>query len=84
MESKIQKPIQSNRTGEVAEGLPGSLKSVACVKRNTKELGRPNSFLVCSEVSETDGNDRLTDDELGIRSAHSTQRAGEPLTRGRG
>jgi hypothetical protein len=52
MESKIQKPIQSNRKGEVAEGLPGSPKSVACVKRNTGELGRPNSFLVCSEVSE--------------------------------
>ena len=51
MESKIQKPIQSNRKGEVAEGLPGSHKSVACVKRNTRELGRPNSFLVCSEVS---------------------------------
>ncbi len=45
MESKIQKPTQSNRKGEVAEGLPGSLKSVACVKRNTRELGRPNSFL---------------------------------------
>ena len=58
MESKIQKPRQSNRKGEVAEGLPGSLKSVACVKRNTRELGRPNSFLVCSEVSVTDGNDR--------------------------
>jgi hypothetical protein len=38
--------------GEVTEGLPGSLKSVACVKRNTRELGRPNSFVVCSEVSE--------------------------------
>ena len=46
MESKIQKPIQSNRKkGEVAEGLPGSPKSVACVKRNTRELGRSNSFL---------------------------------------
>jgi hypothetical protein len=53
MESKIQKPIQSNRKGEVAEGLPGSLKSVACVKRNTRELGRPNSFLAV-EVSEAD------------------------------
>ena len=30
--------------GEVAEGLPGSLKSVACVKRNTRELGRANWF----------------------------------------
>jgi hypothetical protein len=46
MESKIRKPIQSNRKGEVGEGLTGSLKSVAGVKRNTRELGRPNSFLV--------------------------------------
>jgi len=36
MESKIQKPIQSNREGEVAEGLSGSPKSVACVKRNMR------------------------------------------------
>lgn len=41
----FQKPEQSNRKGEVAEGLPGSEKSVACVKRNTKELGRPSWFL---------------------------------------
>jgi hypothetical protein len=40
----FQKPKQSNRQGEVAEGLPGSGKSVACVKRNTKELGRPRWF----------------------------------------
>jgi len=26
------------------EGLPGSGKSVACVKRNTRELGRPSWF----------------------------------------
>jgi hypothetical protein len=74
MESKIQKPRQSNRKGEVAEGLTGSRKSVACVKRNTRELGRPNSFLAVREVSEADGNDRGTDDELGVRSAHSTRR----------
>ena len=53
MESKIQKPIQSNRKGEVAEGLSGSLKSVACVKRNTRELGRPNWFLH-GQVGEAD------------------------------
>jgi len=41
----VQKPKQSNREGEVAEGLPGSDKSAACVKRNTKELGRPSWFL---------------------------------------
>jgi len=40
-----QKPIRNNRNGEVVEGLPGSLKSMACVKRNTRELGRPNWFL---------------------------------------
>jgi hypothetical protein len=41
----FQKPKQNNRQGEVVEGLPGSGKSVACVKRNTKELGRPSWFL---------------------------------------
>jgi len=40
-----QKPKQSNRQGEVVEGLPGSEKRVACVKRNSKELGRPRRFL---------------------------------------
>jgi hypothetical protein len=36
---------QNNRQGEVVEGLPGSKKSVAWVKRNTRELGRPSWFL---------------------------------------
>ena len=49
----IQKPKQSNRQGEVAEGLPGSGKSMACVKRNTKELGRPRCFLQ-GQVGEAD------------------------------
>jgi len=40
----FQKPKQSNREGEVVEGLPGSDKSVACVKRNIRELGRPSWF----------------------------------------
>ena len=40
-----QKPRQSHRNGEEAEELPGSEKSVACVKRDITELGRPNSFL---------------------------------------
>ena len=44
MEWVFQKPTQSNRDGEVAEGLPGSGKSVARVKRSTKELGRPRGF----------------------------------------
>jgi hypothetical protein len=48
-----QKPRQSNRKGEVAEGLPGSDKSVACVKRDTKELGRPSCFLR-GQVGEAD------------------------------
>jgi hypothetical protein len=48
-----QKPKQSNRQGEVAEGLPGSEKSVACVKRNSKELGRPGWFLR-GQVGEAD------------------------------
>ena len=49
----FQKPIQNNRNGEVVEGLPGSGKSVACVKRNTRELGRPNWFLH-GQVGEAD------------------------------
>ena len=48
-----QKPKQSNRQGEVAEGLPGSDKSVARVKRNSKELGRPRWFLH-GQVGEAD------------------------------
>jgi hypothetical protein len=40
----LQKPTQNNRNGEVVEELPGSGKSVACVKRDTTELGRPNWF----------------------------------------
>jgi hypothetical protein len=35
------------------EGLPGSGKSVAYVKRNTRELGRPGWFLR-GQVSEAD------------------------------
>jgi hypothetical protein len=50
----VQKPKQSNRQGEVAEGLPGSGKSVACVKRNTKELGRPSRFPDIVGVGEAD------------------------------
>jgi hypothetical protein len=48
-----QKPKRSNRKSEVVEGLPGSGKSVACVKRNTRELGRPSRFLR-GQVSEAD------------------------------
>ena len=48
-----QKPKQGNRKGEVAEGLPGSGKSVACVKRSTRELGRPRCFLQV-QVGEAD------------------------------
>ena len=58
----FQKPTQSNRQGEVAEGLPGSEKSVACVKRNTKELGRPSWFLrrQVSEADQKKANRRLS------------------------
>ena len=49
----FQKPKQNNRKGEVVEGLPGSGKSVACVKRNTRELGRPSWFLR-GQVGEAD------------------------------
>ena len=49
----FQKPIQSIRYGKDAEGLPGSEKSVACVERDTKELGRPECFLR-GQVGEAD------------------------------
>jgi len=49
----VQKPRQSDRQGEVVEGLPGSDKSAACAKRNTRELGRPNWFRR-GQVSEAD------------------------------
>jgi hypothetical protein len=49
----VQKPRQSDRKGEVVEGLPGSDKSAACGKRNTRELGRPRWFLR-GQVSEAD------------------------------
>ena len=39
-----QKPTRRNRIGEVPEGLPGSTKSMVCVKRNEQELGRPRWF----------------------------------------
>jgi hypothetical protein len=41
MDLVFQKPKRSNREGEVVEGLPGSGKSAACEKRNTKNLGDP-------------------------------------------
>jgi hypothetical protein len=39
----VQKPRQSDRKGEVVEGLSGSDKSAACVKRNSENLGDPAS-----------------------------------------
>jgi hypothetical protein len=81
MESKIQKPTQSNRKGEGAEGLPGSPKSVACVKRNTRELGRPNWFLH-RQVGETDGTigelkTSLESDQLIVLGERESRSQGE-------
>ena len=79
----FQKPKQSNRQGEVVEGLPGSGKSVACVKRNTRELGRPSWFLRGagrrSRPKEGEPKTSWESDQL-----IDTQRTGEPFTRGRG
>jgi hypothetical protein len=36
------KPTQRDRFGEVCEGLPGSIKSVGCVKRSARDLGDPS------------------------------------------
>jgi hypothetical protein len=41
MVSTAQKPTQRERFGEFLDDLPGSTKSVACVKRNVKNLGDP-------------------------------------------
>jgi hypothetical protein len=41
MVSTAQKPTQRERFGEFLEGLPGSTKSVAGVKRNVENLGDP-------------------------------------------
>ena len=38
-----QKPTQRDRTGEIPEDLPGSMKSVVCVERSVKNLGGPSS-----------------------------------------
>jgi hypothetical protein len=48
-EANTEQPLEVR----VVEGLPGSGKSVACVKRNTKELGRPRWFLR-GQVGEVD------------------------------
>jgi hypothetical protein len=54
MTSTVQKPIQRERFGELLEGLPGSIKSVACVERNVKNLGDPNgSCANCALVLST-------------------------------
>ena len=37
-----QKPIQTDRKGEVCEGLSGSTKSVVCVERSVRNLGGPS------------------------------------------
>ena len=83
MVSAFQKPKQSNRKGEVVEGLPGSEKSVACVKRNTKELGRPRWFRrgLVGEAEPKEGEPKVIweSDQL-----IDTQGTGEPFTGGRG
>jgi len=83
MESAYQKPKQSDREGEVAEGLPGSEKSVASVKRNTKELGRPRWFRrgPVGEAEPKEGERRPAGSQT---SSIDTQRTGEPFTRGKG
>ncbi len=79
----FQKPTQSNRDGEDAEGLPGSGKSVARVKRDTKELGRPRWFRrgPVGEAEPKEGEPKVIweSDQL-----IDTQRTGEPFTGERG
>jgi len=75
MESKIQKSTQSNRKGEVAEGLPGSLKSVACEEKHQSTWETQLVPRNC-EVSVTDVNigDLMTSwesDQLVLRERES-------------
>jgi hypothetical protein len=55
---------------------------VACVKRNTRELGRPNPVLVCKgEVSEPTNEGELTpsweSDQLIVLSERESRSQGE-------
>ena len=77
----VQKPTQNNRIGEVVEELPGSEKSMACVKRDTTELGRPNWFLR-RQVSEADQKTgelktRWESDQLVVLSERESRSQGE-------
>jgi hypothetical protein len=54
------------------------------VKRNTRELGRPNSFLDCSEVSEADKLGELMtsweSDQLIVLGERESRYKGKGLT----
>ena len=58
MESKIQKPIQSNRKGEVAEGLPGVAQERGMCEEKHQRTWETPHVPRSREVSEADGNDR--------------------------
>jgi len=46
-----QKPTQTDRFGEVREGLPGSTLERGMRAKKCQELGRPCRFLFCSMLS---------------------------------
>ena len=75
----LQKPIQRKRVGELPEGLPGSTVERGMRGEKRQELGRPHGFLVTGRPTK-----RKADGPWGVGSPHSTQRAGEPTTGGRG
>jgi len=74
-----QKPTQRQRFGERPKGLSGSTKSVVGVARSGRDLRDPMD--AWPQVGRTE---RAATGLWGVGSLHSTPRAGEPLTGGRG
>ena len=83
-----RKSTQRNRTGEIPEGLSGGM-SVACMERGVGDLGGPvgsdSAVRICCCVGKSErSEERMAEGWRGFGSTHSTLRAGEPSTWGRG
>ena len=75
-------------TGEIPEGLSGGM-GVACMERGVGDLGGPvgsnMAVVICDGVGKPGrSEERKADGRWGFGSTHSTLRAGEPSTWGRG
>jgi hypothetical protein len=74
--------------GEIPEGLPGGM-GVACMERGVGDLGGPvgsgtTVMKSCGVGKPGRSEERKADGWRGFGSIHSTLRAGEPFTWGRG